>query len=98
LTAGFGAGVGVTTGRGTGVDLTAGNGRGRCGSCAEKAVGLIINPQKVNIVSMIMLLVFIFYLGLLKAVPPASGRRTFSPGLSPVLDLLGRNKDSSLPR
>jgi hypothetical protein len=58
---GTGAGVGVTTGRGTGVDLTAGTGRGRRGSCAEKATGFVINPQRVNIVKSIIWLVFIFY-------------------------------------
>jgi hypothetical protein len=54
-----GAGPGGSPGRGTGVDLTAGTGRGRLCSCAEKAAGFI-DPLRVNIVSNIILLVFIF--------------------------------------
>jgi hypothetical protein len=45
-----------------------------------------------------MLLVFIFYLGLLKAVPPPQAGELFHPDLAGALDLLGKNKDSSLPR
>ena len=57
---GVGAGLGGWAGRSPGVDLTAGTGRGRLGSCAEKAAGFIINPPRLNIVSSIMFLVFIF--------------------------------------
>jgi hypothetical protein len=80
-TAGAGARPGGWPGRGTGVDLTAGTGRGRLCSCAEKAAGFI-NPLRVNIVSNIILLAFIF---LIAQAPceefrVARGERTFVAG------------------
>jgi hypothetical protein len=55
-------GVGVTTGCGTGLDLTGGTGRDRPEIGAEKACWFIAIPQRLNIVSAVMLLVFIFCL------------------------------------
>jgi hypothetical protein len=54
--------VGVTTGRGTGDDLVVGTGAGLPGRGVEKAGWLVMKPPRVNIVSNIMLLVFIFLL------------------------------------
>jgi hypothetical protein len=85
---GAGAGPGGWPGRGTGVDLTAGIGIGRWGSGAEKAAGFITKPPSVSIVNIIMLLVFIFFPRLLKAVPPTQAGELFHRHLADALDFV----------
>jgi hypothetical protein len=75
------AGVGGTTGRGTSVDLIGGNGS-RLFDCGdEKAGWLTVKPPSVNIVTSIVMLVFIFLIAqALEKILCRRGDRTFVAG------------------